>query len=183
MEMPTAMSPVLKARVAGGFYLVTVIGSIYSFVIAAGTGGGHAAGLVAGTANLMVTLLLFDLLKPVNGLIALLAVFFNIEGSAHEHDPLAFFGCFCLCTGYLIYRSTFMPRLLGVAMVLAGVGLLTNAYAPLLMPSFAHRLSPIGFILDGIGELSLTLWLIVIGVNGQRWREVKALAERRTSAR
>jgi hypothetical protein len=75
-----------------------------------------------------------------------------------------------------------MPRLLGVAMALAGLGLLTNAYAPLLMPNFAHRLSPIGFTLDGIGELSLTLWLIVIGLNGRRWREVKLLAERRASA-
>ena len=45
------------------------------------------------------------------------------------------------------------------------------------MPSFAHQLSPIGFTLDGIGEISLTLWLIAVGVNGRRWREVKLLAE------
>lgn len=177
MEIAAGLSPVLKARIAGAFYLITVAGSIYSYVIAPGTGLGHASGLVAGTANLVVTLLLYDLLRPVNRLVALLAVFFNIEGSAHEHDPLAFFGCFCLCTGYLIYRSTFMPRLLGAAMALAGLGLLMNAYSPLLMPSFAHRLSPIGFTLDGIGELSLTLWLLVVGVNGPRWREMKLLSE------
>lgn len=173
MDITAAMSPVFKARIAGGFYLVTIVGSIYSYVIAPGTGLGHASGLVAGTANLVVTLLLYDLLSPVNRLVALLAVFFNIEGSAQDHDPLAFFGCFCLCAGYLIYKSTFMPRLLGAAMALAGLGLLTNAYSPLLMPGFAHQLSPIGFTLDGIGEISLTLWLIVVGVNGRRWREVK----------
>ena len=183
MTIPADMSPVVKARVAGGFYLVTVAGSIYSYVIVPGTGVGHASGLVAGTANLVVTLLLFDLFRPVNQLVALLAVFFNIEGSAHDHDPLAFFGCFCLCTGYLIYRSTFMPRLIGVAMALAGLGLLTNAYSPLLTPSLAHRLSPIGFTLDGIGEISLTLWLIAMGVDGRRWREVKLLAEKPVSAR
>lgn len=173
MDNATAMSPVLKARIAGGFYLITVVGSIYSFVVAPGTGFGHAAGLLAGTANLVVTLLLYDLLRPVNQLVALLAVFFNIEGSAHDHDPLAFFSCFCLCTGYLIYKSTFMPRLLGAAMALAGLGLLTNAYSPLLIPGFAHQLSPIGFTLDGVGEVSLTLWLIVVGVNGRRWHAVK----------
>lgn len=178
MDHLADMSPVLKARIAGAFYLVTVVGSIYSYVIAPGTGVGHASGLVAGTANLVVTVLLFDLFRPVNRLVALLAVLFNLEGSAHEHDPLAFFGFFCLCTGYLIYRSTFMPRLLGAAMALAGLGLLLNAYSPLLAPSFAHGLSSIGFTLDGIGELSLTLWLIVMGVNGQRWREVRLSAER-----
>ena len=52
MAIPADMSPVLKARLAGGFYLITVAGSIYSYVIAPGTGVGHASGLVAGTANL-----------------------------------------------------------------------------------------------------------------------------------
>jgi hypothetical protein len=64
-------------------------------------------------------------------------------------------------------------------MALAGLGLLTNAYAPLLIPRFAHGLSAIGFTLDGVGELSLTLWLIVIGVDGRRWRKVELPAERR----
>ena len=89
---------------------------------------------------------------------------------------------FCLCTGYLIYKSMFMPRLIGVAMVLAGLGLLLNAYSPLLIPNFAHQLSPTGFALDGIGELSLTLWLIAIGVNGRRWHEMKLPPEKRTGA-
>jgi hypothetical protein len=125
---------------------------------------------VAGTANLIVTLLLFDLLRIVNFRIAFLAVFFNLEGIAHEHVPLAFFGCYCICTGYLIVRSTFLPRLLGVAMLLAGVGLLVNAYGPLLTPDFPRALSSIAFAFDGIGEIGLTLWLLLFGVKEAQWQ-------------
>lgn len=176
MESKETLSPVLKARIAGGFYLITVVGSIYSYVIAPNTGLGHTSGLIAGTANLVVTVLLYDLLKPVNRLVALLAAFFNIEGSAHDHDPLAFFGCFCICTGYLIYKSTYIPRAIGIAMVLAGLGLLTNAYVPLLLPSPPHLVSSIAYTFDGIGEISLTFWLILVGVNRRRWHEVKQIS-------
>jgi hypothetical protein len=164
-------SPVLRARFAGCFYAIVVVASIYSHVIAGGTNLGRASGLVAGTANLIVTALLFDLLRPVGLRIALLAVLFNLEGIAHEHDPLAFFGCYCICTGYLIIRSTFLPRMLGVAMVLAGFGLLLNAYGPLLAPALPRFISSIAFAFDGVGEIGLTLWLILFGVNGSKWQE------------
>lgn len=48
MDSQIGLSPVLMARIAGGFYLITVVGSIYSYVIAPNTGFGHVSGLIAG---------------------------------------------------------------------------------------------------------------------------------------
>lgn len=83
---------------------------------------------------------------------------------------LPFFGCFCLLIGYLIFKSTFLPRLLGVLMMIAGLGWMVF-FAPL----FASALVPYT-ILPGIGELLLTVWLIVKGVDSGRWYEQADLA-------
>src|ERR1700683_3456510 len=77
-----------------------------------------------------------------------------------------FFGVYCLLIGYLIFRSAFLPRILGVLMALAGLGWLA-----FLSPPFANHLSPYNLILGVLAELSLCLWLLVMGVNVQRWKE------------
>jgi hypothetical protein len=77
-----------------------------------------------------------------------------------------FFGVYCLLIGYLIFRSAFLPRTLGILMALAGLGWLA-----FLSPSFANHLSPYNLILGVLAELSLCLWLLVMGVNVQRWKE------------
>ncbi len=164
-------SPRLKARVAGIFYIITVVASLYSYVFAHGSHLGHAADLVAGAAYLVVTLLLYELLKPVSRSVSLLAAFFSIEGIAHSNDGLFFFGFYCILLGYLIFKSTFLPRAIGVLMVLAGLGLLTNSLMPLLAPALAHVVSSVAFGLDGVGEIVLTLWLLVMGVNVPKWEE------------
>jgi hypothetical protein len=82
---------------------------------------------------------------------------------------LFFFGVYCLLTGYLILKSTFLPRLLGILMSLAGLSWLV-----FLAPPLAHYLDPYIRISGIIGELSLTLWLLVIGVNHQRWQDQAA---------
>jgi hypothetical protein len=67
-------------------------------------------------------------------------------------NSLFFFGFYCISLGYLMFRSTFVPRNVGVLMALAGFWvLLVNSLAILLPPALAHVLSPIGFTLDGIG--------------------------------
>jgi hypothetical protein len=76
-----------------------------------------------------------------------------------------FFGFYCLLIGYLIFRSGFLPRILGAGMAIAGLGWLT-----FLSPALAHDLSPY-ILAAGIGEVSLTLWLLVAGVNAARWEE------------
>ena len=163
-------SPRLKARIAGAFYAVTAVTGAYA-LFAGHQPLGHVANLVAGAAYLVVTAILYGLLKPVDKDLSLLAAFFSIVGVATGQDGFFFFGCYCLLLGLLIFKSGFLPRAVGVLMALAGGGLLTNTIASLLSPAFAHSLSPFPTVLDGVGELSLTLWLIVFGLDAPRWEE------------
>lgn len=79
---------------------------------------------------------------------------------------LVFAGPFQLLIGYLIFRSTYLPRMLGVLVALAGVGWLLFLWPPL-----ANSLLTYLEILGILGELPLMLWLLVIGVNAQRWQD------------
>ncbi|MGA7381230.1 MAG: DUF4386 family protein, partial [Terriglobales bacterium] len=76
------------------------------------------------------------------------------------------FGFYDLLLGYLIFRSTFLPQILGVLMMFAGLGWLT-----FLSPPFANHLTPYVLVLGFVAELLLMLWLLVMGVNVQRWKE------------
>lgn len=168
-------SPLFKARIAGVFYLLTFLTGGAALFVRGNLGS--AAGLIAGACYVAVTLLFYDLFKPVNRSLSLLAAFFSLVGcvigflspfhlAPFNINPLVFFGFYCLLIGYLIFRSTFLPRILGVLMVFAGLGWLTFLYPPL-----ANYLSPYNMIPGLIGEGSLTLWLLVMGVNVQRWKE------------
>ncbi len=79
---------------------------------------------------------------------------------------LVFFAVYCLLIGCLILRSIFLPRVLGVLMALAGLGWLTFLYSPL-----ADHLSPYIEVLGVVAEALLMLWLLVMGVNTERWQE------------
>jgi hypothetical protein len=63
-------------------------------------------------------------------------------------------------------RHIFLPRILGVLMAFAGFGWLTFLFPPL-----ANYLSPYNLVLGFLAELALMLWLLVMGVNVQRWKE------------
>ncbi|SRR6266851_6323241 len=85
---------------------------------------------------------------------------------------LVFFAMYDLLIGYLILRSTFLPRFLGALMVFAGLGWLTFLYEPL-----ADHLSPYIQVLGIIAEVLLMLWLLVMSVNAERWREQAATGQ------
>jgi hypothetical protein len=87
---------------------------------------------------------------------------------------LIFFGVACLVRGYLIFRSGYLPKALGVLTLLAGLSYLTNSFALLLAPSFAASIFPAILMPAFIGELALCLWLIVKGVNLERWKQAHA---------
>jgi hypothetical protein len=84
---------------------------------------------------------------------------------------LIFFGCVCLVFGYLIFRSGYLPKALGVLMQIAGLSYLTNSFALVLAPAFADMIFPAVLVPAFIGETSLCLWLIVKGVTVPRWHE------------
>jgi hypothetical protein len=92
---------------------------------------------------------------------------------------LIFFGCVCLLLGYLIFKSGYLPKTIGVLMQIAGLSYLTNSFAMILAPSFANQLFPAILIPAFVGEASLCLWLLVKGVNLEKWN-ARASALRET---
>jgi hypothetical protein len=83
---------------------------------------------------------------------------------------LIFFGCECIVIGYLIVRSGYLPRAVGMLMQIAGLCYLINSFALILNPGLAGRLFPTILLPAFVGELSLCLWLLVKGVNAEKWR-------------
>jgi uncharacterized protein DUF4386 len=79
---------------------------------------------------------------------------------------IVFFGLFDILIGYLIWRSTFLPRILGAPMAIAGL-LWLIFLSPPLASHFLIYLQVPGFA----AELALMLWLLVMGVNSRRWNE------------
>ena len=77
---------------------------------------------------------------------------------------LVFFGLWLAMTGYLIVRSTFIPAIVGVLAVCGGL-----CYLTLLVPPLASYLYPWYLAPDVIGEPVLLLWLLIVGLNPQRW--------------
>ena len=126
-----------------------------------------------------MTVLFYGLFKPVNRRLSLLAACVSLVGIAvgplqvKAVNPLVFFGFYCLLIGYLIFRSTFLPRVLGALMAFAGLGWLT-----FLSPALATYLFPYNFAPGIIGEGALTLWLLVFGVDVPRWEFMKTAEAR-----
>lgn len=174
-EPVEARSPRQTARIAGVFYLLTFLTGMPALLL----GGrlGTALGLVAGACYVAVTILFYALFKPVSQRLSFCAAFVSLAGcalgpaSALLHfrlpvNPLVFFGFYCLLIAYLIFRATFLPRVLGVLMALAGLGWLT-----FLSPPLANRLSPYIFVPGMVGEGALMLWLLLMGVSPERSHE------------
>jgi hypothetical protein len=77
---------------------------------------------------------------------------------------LVFFGFWCVLVGSLIARSTFMPRMLGLFLMISGVG-----WTMYLSPWFAMAIFPYIAAASALGEIPLELWLLIKGVNAHRW--------------
>ena len=81
---------------------------------------------------------------------------------------LVFFGAFCIVAGVLIHRSGFLPRTLGILMVVAGACYIINSVALFLAPPLAQMLFPYILLPCLVAELSLALWLLVKGIRVER---------------
>ncbi len=179
MKRIREMSPRFKARITGVIYLLYFLTAILAqFLVGRKlVAYGNAINLIATGCYVVLTLLFYVMFKPVNRSLSLLAALFSLAGCvvmtlalfprvSLPISPLLFFGPYCLLIGYLIFNSIFLPRILGVLMALAGLGWLA-----FLSPNLAHYLT---LCIEGLGilaEASLMLWLIVVGVNVQRWKQ------------
>lgn len=105
----------------------------------------------------------------------------------HLHDygfgvGLIFFGFTCLIVGYLISRSGYLPRALGILMQIAGVCYLANSFVLIIDPAFASRMFPFVLLPPFIAELSLCLWLLLKGVDMAKWNARMSAGTGYTSA-
>ena len=235
MQRIAEASTRLKARMAGVFQLLEAVTAatgeviILDRLVVAGNAPATAANILGherlfwlGFASSLIgvgfhiawALLLYELLKPVNRSVSLLAAFVILVGCAIQaltsllylapllilqggsslsaFTPeqlqalalmfvklnryafdiyLVFFGFWCVLIGYLIFRSTFLPRVLGVLLAISGLGWVTY-----LSPPLANYLWPFIAAASALGEIPLELWLIVMGVNVQRWKEQASAA-------
>ncbi|MBV9339914.1 MAG: DUF4386 family protein [Acidobacteria bacterium] len=168
-----------KVRVAGLSYLLALVTAIVGeFLIGGKLGVGVA--LIAVPCYLAVTLLAFTIFAPVRRRLCLIGVSLNFLGLGFEavrFNPwgvdiaLVFHGLYCLMIGYVVFRALFVPRALGLPMVFAGL-----AWLVFLSPRFAAYLSPWNLDLGILGEAVLMVWLLVFGVDVQRWKEQSGLA-------
>jgi len=101
---------------------------------------------------------------------ALAMVLLKLNGHAFNVD-LVFFGFWCVLAGFLIFRSTFLPRILGILLMIDGLGWIT-----FILPSLGSSLFPFVAGASALAEIPLQFWLIVFGVNPERWKEQAAAA-------
>jgi hypothetical protein len=101
----------------------------------------------------------------VQQLQAMAQTFLNLNVQA-GYVGIVFFGLFDIAIGLLIWRSTFLPRILGVPMVVAGL-----TWLAFLSPPLANYLVTPIQVIGFLAEAALMLWLLVRGVNLQRWKE------------
>lgn len=227
----TTRSPNFVARVTGFLYLLLVplglFGILYvpSLVIVPGDMAATASNISANGSlfrlsivsailvqlvNIVVVILLYNLLKPVNKYVAGLMVIFLLLAipiaylnelskfavllllngteyatiftpdqsqalaalflDLHQHGIMiaqVFWGLWLIPMGYLIYRSGFIPRLLGVLLVIGGLGYLTDSFIFFLFPNFGIDFTTVTFI----GEALFPLWLLIKGINGEEWKK------------
>ncbi|MFN0150145.1 MAG: DUF4386 domain-containing protein [bacterium] len=234
-QQPVKMSPQHYARLCGVLYLYIIVAGMFAELFvrsrlivptdAAATATnimakesvfrlGFSGELLHLAFDVVVAVILYALLRPVDRNIALLAAFmrfacdivlaiaslshfaalkfFDDAGYLKSFTPdqldalgllalklhgdgyaisLVFFGFACLSLGYLIFRSGFLPRVLGAMMAIAGVCYLISSFSHFLAPAFSATLFPGLFLPIFIAELSLALWLTVKGVNVAKWEE------------
>jgi len=140
------------------------------------------AGCAVGAVNLMNDLVPFTLLGGAPYLsvfsesqLQALAYSFLRFGGLVNAVGLTFFGFYCLLIGALFFRATFVPKFIGLALMISGLAWLTGNLSAILSPPLAAMLAPLQFV-GILGEATLTVWLLVMGVNVTKWREQAAAA-------
>lgn len=120
--------------------------------------------------------MLYQLFKPVSRTGSLVTALFSFAAltigvlsdfglARFPINTLVLFGAYCIGLGSLTLKSTFLPRAVGVLLIVAGLGWTTYVSPPL-----AERLGAFALAPGMIGEGVLTIWLLAAGVDPERWR-------------
>ena len=97
---------------------------------------------------------------------ALVSLFLDL----HEHGIFIaqiFWGLWLFPMGYLVFKSGFLPRFIGILLIVACFGYLIDSFTFFLIPDFGITFSEFTFL----GELLITLWLLIKGVNVEQWKK------------
>ena len=81
------------------------------------------------------------------------------------------FGFHLLLLGYLVYQSRFIPKILGILLIIGGIGYLAQSYGHILVPQHDETLATVVIVLSIPGELAFTVWLLWKGVDVEQWEE------------
>jgi hypothetical protein len=98
----------------------------------------------------------------------------SLSLAMHEYGfgvGLIFFGMSCLVVGYLMFRSGYFPKWLGILQMIAGLCYLINSFAQLLLPSLADKMFPAILLPSFLGESATCVWLLVKGVIVSEWNK------------
>ncbi len=160
----------MRARIAGALYFVSVLAAIANEALVHGRLL-YIVSLVPIACFFAATLLLYAIFRSVNAVLAALAAASNVVSLAFEaievhpggyNVALAFHGLSCLLLGILAFRSRFVPIILGVLMMAAGL-----AWIAKLSPVSDQLFSPYAVAIGFVGEGALMLWLLVFGEHGR----------------
>jgi len=145
-----------------------------------------AASLAVEAVSKVFLLVILPMLKSPDYLTAFdahqMQVLANLALRTHNvafNIALIFFGFACLVSGYLVFKSGYLPKFIGRLLQLAGVCYLVGCFAALFAPAFSDLITPAILIPPLIGESALCLWLLVKGVNVEKWIETVRSADRR----
>jgi hypothetical protein len=180
-ELIAARSPQFKARAAGFCWSMSVVTGALALRF------GVAPTLASTVFYVGATLFVYELLKPVNRRVSLLAAISSLLGCvvgtlslfdliSATNVQFLFFGLHCLSVGYLILGSTFLPRTVGALMAFGGLGWFTLGLLSLLSPALGRSLFPYLMLPGVVAETALSLWLLAMGVDAERWKARASVA-------
>lgn len=84
---------------------------------------------------------------------------------------LLLFGPFFFVTGYLLFRSRYLPKLLGILYIISGISYSASSFLLILAPAIGRKYYFFVAAPALVGELSLSLWLLIKGVNMEKWNK------------
>lgn len=97
---------------------------------------------------------------------ALAYLFLRLHDQGLVLDQI-FWGLWLFPFGMLVMRSGFLPRILGVLLIISGFAFVADSFTSLLLPSYARVVSQFILVPELVGELSIMFWLLIKGTKVQ----------------